>query len=167
MRSIVLDHGSTILDIEGDTLTGIMVDLRGVERDRFAIQSETDLCRGCHGMFDPLGLAFEQYGSAGQYITEDEFGNALPGGGSVALGDVQVDYVDVAEFATALSGSDTVAQCVAKKSVQHAYGRELANGDADLLADISAAFDSSGRTYRGLIRAIASHAEFRVVEVAP
>ena len=38
MRSIVLDHGSTILDIEGDTLTGIMVDLRGVERDRFAIQ---------------------------------------------------------------------------------------------------------------------------------
>lgn len=40
MRSIVLDHGSTILDIEGDTLTGIMVDLRGVERDRFAIRKE-------------------------------------------------------------------------------------------------------------------------------
>lgn len=39
-RSIVLDHGSTILDVEGDTLTGIMVDLRGVERDRFAIQKK-------------------------------------------------------------------------------------------------------------------------------
>ena len=38
MRSIVLDHGSMILDIEGDTLTGIMLDLRGVERDRFAIR---------------------------------------------------------------------------------------------------------------------------------
>ena len=37
MRSIVLDHGSTILDIEGDTLTGVMLDLRGKERDRFAI----------------------------------------------------------------------------------------------------------------------------------
>jgi hypothetical protein len=37
MRSIVLDHGSTILDIDGDTLTGVMLDLRGKERDRFAI----------------------------------------------------------------------------------------------------------------------------------
>ena len=37
MRSIVLDHGSLILDIEGDTLTGTMLDLRGKERDKFAI----------------------------------------------------------------------------------------------------------------------------------
>lgn len=37
MRSIVLDHGSTILDVGGDTLTGVMLDLRGKERDRFAI----------------------------------------------------------------------------------------------------------------------------------
>jgi acid phosphatase type 7 len=37
MRSIVLDHGSTILDVSGDTLTGVMLDLRGKERDRFAI----------------------------------------------------------------------------------------------------------------------------------
>ncbi len=39
-RSIVLDHGSTIIDIKGDTLTSIMLDLRGVERDRFAIQKK-------------------------------------------------------------------------------------------------------------------------------
>ena len=37
MRSIVLDHGSTILDIDGDTLTGVMLDLRARERDRFQI----------------------------------------------------------------------------------------------------------------------------------
>ena len=37
MRSIVLDHGSTILDIDGDTLTGVMLDLLGKERDRFQI----------------------------------------------------------------------------------------------------------------------------------
>ena len=37
MRSIVLDHGSTMLDIKGDTLTGVMLDLRGRERDRFQI----------------------------------------------------------------------------------------------------------------------------------
>ena len=37
MRSIVLDHGSMILDIEGDTLNGVMLDLRGKERDSFQI----------------------------------------------------------------------------------------------------------------------------------
>ena len=37
MRSIVLDHGSTILDIDGDTLNGVMLDLHGEERDRFSI----------------------------------------------------------------------------------------------------------------------------------
>ena len=37
MRSIILDHGSTLLDIDGDTLTGVMLDLRGEERDRFAM----------------------------------------------------------------------------------------------------------------------------------
>ena len=37
MRSIILDHGSTILDIDDDTLTSTMLDLHGKERDRFAI----------------------------------------------------------------------------------------------------------------------------------
>jgi hypothetical protein len=37
MQRIVLDHGSTILDIDGDTLTGVMLDLNGKQRDRFQI----------------------------------------------------------------------------------------------------------------------------------
>ncbi len=37
MRSIILDHGSTIIDVSGDTLQGTMIDLLGRERDRFAI----------------------------------------------------------------------------------------------------------------------------------
>ncbi len=37
MRSIVLDHGSTVIDIDGDTLNGVMLDLHGKERDRFSI----------------------------------------------------------------------------------------------------------------------------------
>jgi hypothetical protein len=137
------------------------------QRERFAIQSEEALCRGCHGIFDPLGLAFEQYGSAGQYITEDEFGNALAGGGSLAVGDLNTDYTDIEEFAAALAESETVTRCVAQKSVQHAYGRVMGPKDADLLSEIHAGFDAQGRTYRALMHAIATHPEFAVVEVAP
>jgi hypothetical protein len=137
------------------------------QRERFAIQSEEALCLGCHARFDPLGLAFEQYGSAGQYITEDEFGNSLPGGGRVERGDLSFDYSDVEEFATALGGSEAVARCAVEKSVQHAYGRTLGSNDADLLSEVYADFVESGRSYSALIRAIAMHPEFQLVEVAP
>ncbi len=137
------------------------------QRERFGIQSEEALCRGCHGLFDPLGLAFEQYGSAGQYIVQDEFGNPLLGGGSVAVGDVNADYLNVSEFATALAASETVARCVAEKSVQHAYGRKMGPNDDDVLSEVYANFDAQGRTYRALMRAIATHPEFALVEVAP
>lgn len=137
------------------------------QRERFATQSEEALCLGCHARFDPLGLAFEQYGSAGQYITEDEFGNSLPGGGDLAVGDVEVDYSTVEEFASALGDSESVARCAVQKSLQHAYGRSMAAGDQDLVSDIYAEFAANGRTYRALIRAIAAHPEFVLVEVAP
>ena len=77
------------------------------------------------------------------------------------------DYSNVAEFATALGGSETVARCAVEKSVQHAYGRALGSNDADLLSEVYADFVESGRSYRALIRAIATHPEFRLVEVAP
>jgi hypothetical protein len=137
------------------------------QRERFATQSEEAVCRGCHARFDPLGLAFEQYGSAGQYIVEDEFGNPLPGGGELALGDVEVDYRTVEEFASALGASESVARCVVKKSLQHAYGRTLGTPDEDVLADVYSEFSANGGTYRALIRAIATHPEFLLVEVAP
>ncbi|MBT8452714.1 MAG: DUF1592 domain-containing protein [Deltaproteobacteria bacterium] len=137
------------------------------QRERFAIQSEEALCLGCHARFDPLGLAFEQYGSAGQYITEDEFGNPLPGGGRVELGDLSFDYSNVEEFAEALGGSETVARCAVEKSVQHAYGRRLGSNDVDLLSEVYADFVQGGRSYRALIRAIATHPDFQLVEVAP
>ncbi|MFW2387730.1 MAG: DUF1592 domain-containing protein [Polyangiales bacterium] len=137
------------------------------QRERFAIQSEQPLCLGCHARFDPLGLAFEQYGSAGQYITEDEFGNSLPGGGRVELGDLSFDYSNVEEFAEALGGSESVARCAVEKSVQHAYGRTLASNDADLLSEVYAEFVEGGRSYRALIQAIAGHPDFQLVEVAP
>ena len=38
MREIILEHGSVILDIDGDTLTGTMVDKHGDTRDVFALE---------------------------------------------------------------------------------------------------------------------------------
>ena len=37
MRKIIVEHGSVVIDIDGDTLTGIMLNKYGEERDRFGI----------------------------------------------------------------------------------------------------------------------------------
>jgi hypothetical protein len=77
------------------------------------------------------------------------------------------DYDNIEQFAEALGGSETVARCAVEKTVQHAYGRELGSNDADLLSEVYADFGESGRSYRALIQAIATHPEFQLVEVAP
>lgn len=43
MKSIVLDHGSTILDISEHTLDTVMIDRHGQERDRFQIHKKADV----------------------------------------------------------------------------------------------------------------------------
>jgi acid phosphatase type 7 len=37
MKSVVLEFGSVIMDIDGDTLTGIMLNKDGEKRDQFRI----------------------------------------------------------------------------------------------------------------------------------
>lgn len=130
------------------------------QRERFAMQSEDPLCRSCHSRFDPLGLAFETYGRAGQHITQDVHGNALTGHGVVKAGDLDAPFSNVEEFAQLLAGSKTVERCLVLKSIQHAYGRELAGGDRELANDVQARFVEEGRTYRSLIRTIANHPDF-------
>ena len=137
------------------------------QRERFAIQSENPLCAGCHGKFDNLGLAFENFGSAGQYLTEDQWGNALTGHGEITLKDVDVAYANVGEFVVALSQSEAVARCLVEKSMQHAYGRKLATKDVDKIDVAYSEFAASGGTYHALIRAVAQANDFTLVQVAP
>ena len=137
------------------------------QRERFAQQSENPLCASCHGVIDPLGLAFETFDRAGRYTTEDEFGNALTGSGELDFGDVQARYANIGEFATALGQSRTVARCLTAKSLQHAWGRFLNPNDAAVVDAVFETFEAGGGTYRQLLRAVAAHPDFDLVEAAP
>jgi hypothetical protein len=115
-------------------------------------------------VFDPLGLPFEQFGPAGEFMTEDNFGNPLSGQSTVEIGDMAGEYANVAEFSQALSTSQTVTRCMVQKSLQHAYGRVLTTKDDPLVDDLLADFDADSRSYRTLLVAIALHPQFRLVE---
>ena len=136
------------------------------QRERFAMQRENPLCAGCHGTFDPLGLPYEQYGAAGEFMEQDEFGNVLTGQSDVTFADIEGSYDDVGQFVQALSGSETVARCMVNKSLQHAWGRVLGPDDAALLDDLHEGFETEGRSYRALLTSIAEHPLFRRVQAA-
>ena len=136
------------------------------QRQRFAKQSEQALCASCHGKIDNLGLPFENFGAAGNYMQIDQHGNPLTGSGVVAIGDLDTAYANVADFATALSKSQSVARCLVQKSLEHAYGRTMARPDQGVVDDLFAAFVARGRSYQALLRAIAVHPNFRLIEGA-
>lgn len=136
------------------------------QRERFAMQRDNPLCAGCHGTFDPLGEAFEIFDGVGRHVTEDEHGNPLTGHGHIQVGDLDTSFEDFQEFTEALQKSRTVERCMVEKSIQHAFGRALAEGDQDLIDEVHAVHEGGDRSYRGLLRAIANHASFRAVEVA-
>jgi hypothetical protein len=145
----------------------VPVDSQLSQRERFATQRENPLCASCHGAFDPLGEPFEIFDATGGHITQDEYGNPLSDSGHVLTGDMDADYGSFAEFTEILAGSRMVERCFVQKSIQHAFGRALGLDDTTLIDEVHAEFESSGRTYRSLLRAIALHPSFTQVEVAP
>lgn len=111
MHSIVLDHGSTMIDIEGDTLTGVMLDLRANERDRFQILKKGTVK---HTVLDHPKVATR--------ATEERTGHGV-------LGSAQAKR---AAAAARKAGEKNVAQMLPKNSTNlippHAQWNYLAGG---------------------------------------
>ena len=125
------------------------------ERDRLAQHRQDPACGSCHSQFDPLGLAFEAYDAIGAVQTKDAAGNALTGAGSLMVGDKEVPFTNVREFVTALTGSNEVGACMARKVVQYAFARPLFAGDEPLVGELSGRFDKGGNRYQGFLVALA------------
>ena len=47
------------------------------DRDRFALHAASPGCKALPRTFDPLGYPFEPYDLAGNFRTQDQFGNVL------------------------------------------------------------------------------------------
>ena len=96
MREIIVDHGSTILDLDGDTLVGTMIDKDGATRDIFSIVKEgrVQVSRVAEPWQPTHDLA-----SVTEYYLDfiyDKAGNA-PKDWAVATGDADSVVVDGSE----------------------------------------------------------------------
>jgi hypothetical protein len=137
------------------------------ERDRLAQHRADPACAACHGQFDPLGVAFEQYDAIGALQTMDQAGNRLTGTGSLTIDSQEVPYTNVREFVAALTRSADVGACLSRKVVQYAFARPLAGPDEPMLAELSARFAQGGHRYKGLLAGLAEGAWIRSPGVSP
>ncbi|HWB79573.1 MAG TPA: DUF1592 domain-containing protein [Nannocystaceae bacterium] len=91
-------------------------------RARFEAHESDPACSGCHGLFDPLGFAFEHFDAGGRWRDLD---NGLPvdASGTLVGTDVDGSFDGAAELAGLLVGSDKVGDCYVDHLLAFAGGR--------------------------------------------
>jgi Protein of unknown function (DUF1592)/Protein of unknown function (DUF1588)/Protein of unknown function (DUF1595)/Protein of unknown function (DUF1585)/Protein of unknown function (DUF1587) len=97
-------------------------------RERFESHVSDPACSGCHGLFDPLGFAFEHFDAAGRWRDLDN-GFAVDASGVLVGTDVDGSFDGAAELAARLSESSQVQQCYVDHLLGFAGGRLVDDED--------------------------------------
>jgi hypothetical protein len=130
-------------------------------------QHRTDpSCSGCHRLFDPMGLALENYDPIGRYRDTDQ-GVPVDASGEVTLGgDLDGPFTKGMEFVERLSRSAAVRDCLAQRWFEYALSRAVDGADSCSLEVIRKDFRSQGDLIK-LMGAIAQSDAFRFQAVSP
>jgi hypothetical protein len=109
---------------------------------------------------DPMGLAMENFDSAGGFRTKEN-GIAID-----ASGDLDgVTFSDAAGLAKAVHDNPATVSCLVNRVFAYAAGRPAAKSEAEWLMALRTGFAEDGYRFPDLLRRIATSAEF--YRVAP
>jgi hypothetical protein len=130
-------------------------------RQRIAARAAQSSCSGCHQFMDTLGIAYDNFGAVGQFVTQVN-GVAPDPAGQLTGTDVDGNFSDVLDLSKKLAVSEDVKQCMARQMVTYAVGRKLANITQLSCADrdIAKAIDDSGGRASVMFRGIALNPAF-------
>ncbi|MES2624732.1 MAG: DUF1592 domain-containing protein [Pseudomonadota bacterium] len=103
-------------------------------RERLEAHRINPTCSTCHMMFEPLGLAMENFDAVGKWRTED-LGTAIDATGTITNG-TQLDGVASLRDLTVQNG-DQFARVVTEKLLTYALGRGLEYQDMPMLRSIT------------------------------
>jgi hypothetical protein len=124
-------------------------------RQRIAARAMQPSCSGCHQYMDTLGIAYDNFGAVGQFVTQVN-GVAPDPAGQLTGTDVDGNFSDVLDLSKKLALSEDVKRCMARQMLTYAVGHKLADitqlscADRDVAGTID---DSGGRTsvvFRGI-----------------
>lgn len=138
--------------------------VNGSSRKEQLAGHQTDpICKACHVLMDPLGLALEQYDGIGSFRTEDR-GTVIDPSGVFKSGAGEVPFANPAELGQIIATAPSVSRCVAEHVFAYGLGRGARPGsdfDSFILDEVGKSFAASGQLFPKLIEAIATSDAFR------
>jgi uncharacterized protein DUF1592/uncharacterized protein DUF1588/uncharacterized protein DUF1595 len=148
-------------------------------QEQVAARAAVPFCKSCHALFDPFGLALEQYDNLGTYRTNYDYLPGMPAIDAHAtlppeLGSVMVN--NAVELAQVLVNSPTFINCMAASMLQYAMVDLSASVDLLLppqragcaTADVVQRFQgASAKTFTDLVQATAAAPAFVLRRAAP
>jgi hypothetical protein len=130
-------------------------------RQRLVEHRSAPACSGCHSLFDPIGLAFENFDSLGRFRS-DEHGSKIDSSGEIIQGDLDVAgaFSDGFVLFDRLATSKNVRGCMAQQWYEYASRRDIEKNDSCGLDSITSRFKASG-DLNELLASIALSETFR------
>jgi len=124
-------------------------------------EQQSPACTACHQMLDPFGNAFEGFDAIGRVRTIDN-GAPVDVSGlnvmSLAAGPSLVN--GPIELASAIADDPKAHDCMTRKWLSFALGRDLEAADDGAVTQIDAAFSAAGFNLKALIAAVLTSGPF-------
>lgn len=114
-------------------------------------------CAQCHGLFDPFGVALENYDAIGQY--RDKYGDGSAIDASATLKDKPFSGLQGA--ADVVSADPAFNSCFAKKLYIYGLGRSPVSDDAGWVKTVETQWETGDLTIKRLISDLALSVPFR------
>jgi hypothetical protein len=130
------------------------VDLNTTTRQRLEQHRVDPACAGCHALFDPIGLGFENFDAGGRYRETERGTLPIDASGSLVGTDVDGEFVGAAALAAKMAQSSQVADCAVRHWFRYAAGRTESKADRCNVEYLNAQFNQSQGNIQRLLIAI-------------
>jgi hypothetical protein len=124
-------------------------------------------CGTCHGLFDPLGLATEQYDPIGRYTPTDAKGQPIDASATLRLGsELSGPITGLNDLVTKLQNGRRLADCASRNMAPFVLGRSVVTDNSCALQGVKDTFAKSG-SFTDFYRAMLTSPGFLTRDVEP
>jgi uncharacterized protein DUF1592/uncharacterized protein DUF1588/uncharacterized protein DUF1587/uncharacterized protein DUF1585/uncharacterized protein DUF1595 len=129
-------------------------------RDVMERHHTNPVCASCHKIFEPIGLAFENFDATGAWRTLDEAGNPIDASGVMIDGTKVNDVIGLRGFV--VKYSDQFVRVVTEKLMTYALGRGVEDGDMPAVRAIVRGAEPSQYRFSSIVIGIVSSDAFQM-----
>jgi hypothetical protein len=130
-------------------------------RQRFEKHAEQACAKACHGLIEPLGFGFENFGGGGDFRKVDN-GAAVDASGKVTTpGGAQLAFANGVELVTRLTDLPEVHACLARHLLRFALGCLEVEGEAPIVEELVRRYAATDSELRALVTTLVLSPAFR------